>query len=84
MYCKPDKFKVTIEDTLELLYVRMGRKDLDGEIVAIFGYLFEMFRIQLKSLLYRDDDRTEDGSEKEISFSEYLEKINKRAIEQRR
>jgi len=37
MYCKPEKYKVTVEDTLELLYVRMGRKDLDGEIVAIFG-----------------------------------------------
>ncbi|KAL4512334.1 hypothetical protein ABPG72_005336 [Tetrahymena utriculariae] len=68
MYCKPEKYKVTVEDTLELLYVRMGRQDLDGEIIAIFG----------------DDDKTEDGQEKEISFSEYLEKINKRAIDQRR
>ena len=39
MYCKTDenKFTVTVEDTLELLYVRMGRNKLDAEIKAIFG-----------------------------------------------
>ena len=32
------KFTITVEDTLELLYVRHGRDDLDEEIKAIFGY----------------------------------------------
>lgn len=56
MYCKSDnradsdnkdnKFKITVEDTLELLYVRFGREQLDQEIKAIFG---------------EDEGKTEDG-----------------------
>ena len=40
MYCRnaPKKFTITVEDTLELLYVRFGRSNLDEEIHAIFGY----------------------------------------------
>lgn len=57
-----------MQDTLELLYVRFGRANLDHEIHAIFG----------------DEEKTTDGQEKEISFSEYLEKINERAIQQRK
>ncbi|EGR28272.1 hypothetical protein IMG5_179630 [Ichthyophthirius multifiliis] len=70
MYCKTEenKFTVTVEDTLELLYVRMGRNKLDEEIKAIFG----------------EDEKTNDGQEKQISFCQYLEKINQRAIEQRK
>jgi hypothetical protein len=43
MYCKnaPDKYTITVEDTLELLYVRFGRANLDQEIHAIFGYINE-------------------------------------------
>ncbi len=34
---KADRTKITVEDTLELLYVRYGRYNLDKEIFAIFG-----------------------------------------------
>lgn len=37
MYCKKDKYKVTVEDTLELLYVRMGRVALEEKIEDLFG-----------------------------------------------
>ena len=37
MYCKKDKYKVTVEDTLELLYVRLGRSDLNEKIKDLFG-----------------------------------------------
>ncbi|CAK77939.1 unnamed protein product (macronuclear) [Paramecium tetraurelia] len=70
MYLPPDRKdpKVTVEDTLELLYVRFGRQCLDSEIHAIFG----------------DEEKNKDGEEKAISFSEYMEKINERAIQQRK
>ena len=78
MYLPPDRKdpKVTVEvniitihqDTLELLYVRFGRQSLDSEIHAIFG----------------DEEKNKDGEEKAISFSEYMEKINERAIQQRK
>lgn len=34
---KGDEFTISIEDTLELIYVRKGRDKLDEEIDAIFG-----------------------------------------------
>lgn len=37
MYDKAMKGKITVEDTLELLYVRVGRYNLDNEIYSIFG-----------------------------------------------
>ena len=37
MYDKSMKGKITVEDTLELLYVRVGRYNLDKEIYSIFG-----------------------------------------------
>ena len=37
MYDKFEKGCITVEDTLELLYVRYGRANLDEEIKAIFG-----------------------------------------------
>jgi hypothetical protein len=30
-------FTISVEDTLELIYVRKGREKLDSEIEAIFG-----------------------------------------------
>lgn len=41
MFCNkaPKKYTITVEDTLELLYVRFGREYLDYEIHAIFGYV---------------------------------------------
>jgi hypothetical protein len=46
--------------------VRYGRERLDDEIKAIFG----------------EDEKNTDGSEKEITYGEYVEKINKRALEE--
>jgi len=64
MYDKKFKGRVTVEETLQILYVRYGRERLDDEIKAIFG----------------EDEKNPDGSEKEISYGEYVEKINKRAL----
>ena len=44
--------------------MRYGRQDLNSEITAIFG----------------DEEKLPDGSEKYISFGEYVDKINKRAL----
>ena len=44
------------------MFVRYGRDSLDDEITAIFG----------------EDEKNDDGSEKEISFGEYLKKVNEK------
>ena len=64
MYDKNFLGKVSVEDTLQLLFVRYGRAELNSEITAIFG----------------DEEKLPDGSEKYISFGEYVDKINKRAL----
>ena len=64
MYDKTFKGKVSVEETLQILFVRYGRENLDNEITAIFG----------------EDEKNEDGSEKEITYGEYVSKINKRAL----
>ena len=46
--------------------MRYGRESLDEEITAIFG----------------DEEKNPDGSEKEIMFGEYVDKINKRALKE--
>ena len=66
MYDKTFKGRVTVEETLQILFVRYGRESLDEEITAIFG----------------DDEKNADGSEKEIMFGEYVDKINKRALKE--
>ena len=68
MYDKKFKGKVTIEETLQILYVRYGRGRLDDEIKAIFG----------------DEEKTADGQEREISYEEYVDKINHRALEEQK
>lgn len=74
---KPDfTGTVTEEDTLELLFVRYGRDKLDDEIDAIFG----------------KDDRIYTGgmedknnfSEREITYPEYIKKLNQRAMDERK
>jgi Ca2+-binding EF-hand superfamily protein len=66
MYDKDYRGRVTVEETLQILYIRHGRDRLDYEIEAIFG----------------QDEKTTDGTEKSISFGEYLEKVNSRAIKE--
>lgn len=68
MYDKTFKGRVTVEETLQILYVRYGRERLDEEIKAIFG----------------EEEKNQDGTEKEITFGEYVEKINKRALEEQK
>lgn len=68
MYDKEFKGRVTVEDTLQLLYVRYGRERLDDEIKAIFG----------------DNEKTDEGNEKFIEYHDYIEKINHRAMEERK
>ena len=68
MYDKMFKGRVTVEETLQILYVRHGRERLDDEIRAIFGA----------------DEKNPDGSEKEITYGEYVEKINLRALERQK
>ena len=61
MYDKEFRGKVTIEDTLQILFVRNGRERLDAEIEAIFGV----------------DDKQQDEEEKEITYQEYVGKAMK-------
>ena len=61
MYDKEFRGKVTIEDTLQILFVRNGRERLDAEIEAIFGV----------------DDKQHDEEEKEISYQVYVGKAMK-------
>ena len=68
MYDKTFKGKVTVEETLQILYVRYKRDRLDEQITFIFG----------------EDEKNDDGSEKEITYSEYLAKMNMRALETQR
>lgn len=65
MYDKTFKGKVTVEETLQILFVRHGRDKLDEEIKHIFG----------------DNEKNEDGSDLEINYETYLEKIQNRALE---
>lgn len=89
MYCKDNKYTVTVEDTLELLYVRLGRSDLTEKITDLFGltYNIYLFLLKIASFFKKRDQQQKsaiDWQEKEISFSEYLEKITKKAIEERK
>ena len=60
MFDKTNKGNVTVEDSLQILYVRYRREGLDTEITAIFG----------------ESDKNPDGTEKAISFGEYVDKVN--------
>ena len=65
MYDKDFRARVTIEETLQILFVRHGRAKLDEEIRAIFG----------------DDSRDDTSEEKSITYSEYVSKITRRALD---
>lgn len=64
MYDKTFKGRVTVEETLQILFVRYGRDKLDDEIKAIFG----------------DEEKNKDGSDKEITYGEYVTKIQDRSL----
>lgn len=68
MYDKQERHTITIEDTLELLYVKTknyGKNTWEDEIHSIFG----------------PDDKKEDGKEKEITYKDFLESQIKKSIE---
>ena len=65
MYDKDFRARVTIEETLQILFVRHGRAKLDEEIRAIFG----------------DDNRDDTSEEKSITYTEYVTKITRRTLE---
>ena len=48
------------------MFVRYGRERLDAEIEAIFGV----------------DEKLQDEEEKEITYQEYVEKVNERALKE--
>ncbi len=62
------KKKITVEDTLELLFVRYGRDMLDKEIEIIFG----------------KEEKTADGQEKEITLTEFFDKVRKKDFNERK
>ena len=66
MYDRTFKGRVTVEETLQILYVRYGRDALDDWITFIFG----------------EEEKNNDGSEKQIKFGEYVDKMNKRALKE--
>ena len=68
MYDKDFRGKVTVEETLQILFVRYGRERLDAEIEAIFGV----------------DEKQQDEEEKEITYQEYVEKVNERALKEQK
>ncbi|CAD8123677.1 unnamed protein product [Paramecium sonneborni] len=68
MYDKAKHGKITVEDTLELLFVRHGRGGLDEEIQAIFGR----------------EEKNSDGTEKTLNFTDYYEKTRIRDFQRRK
>lgn len=68
MYDKTFKGSITVEDTLQLLFVRNGKTHLETEIRVLFG----------------EEETTSDGQEKSITFQEYLQRVNARDIERRK
>ena len=63
---------VTEEDTLQLLFVRYKRDHLDDEIDAIFGTEVKF------------PGSSDNFVEREISYPEYIKKVNERAMNERR
>merc|ERR1712014_530768 len=62
MYDKEFTGTISVEQTLQILFVRYGREKLDAEIQEIFG----------------DEQKGPDGQEKRITYSEYLKRVNAR------
>merc|ERR1711964_632549 len=67
MYDKHFQGKISVEQTLQILFVRYGREKLDSEIAEIFG----------------EEQKLPDGQEKCITYSEYLKRVNARLAKMR-
>eukprot|EP00931_Biecheleriopsis_adriatica_P096348 TRINITY_DN69_c0_g1_i2.p1 TRINITY_DN69_c0_g1~~TRINITY_DN69_c0_g1_i2.p1 ORF type:complete len:241 (-),score=73.47 TRINITY_DN69_c0_g1_i2:45-689(-) len=62
MYDKYFNFRISVEQTLQIIYVRHGRSNLDEEITEIFG----------------TQQKGSDGQELKITFSQFLARANAR------
>jgi len=62
MYDKDFTGRISVEQTLQILFVRFGRGKLDAEIQEIFG----------------DEQKGADGQEIRITYSQYLKRVNAR------
>merc|ERR1711988_924541 len=60
MYDKEFLSKISVEQTLQILFVRHGRGEFDKEIAEIFG----------------DQQKGADGQELKINFSQFLARAN--------
>jgi len=67
MYDKTFSGRISVEQTLQILFVRHGRGQLDSEIMEIFG----------------DQQKGPDGQELKITFSQFLSRANARYTKMR-
>merc|ERR1712217_278547 len=67
MYDKEFHGRISVEQTLQILFVRHGRGELDAEIAEIFG----------------DQQKGPDGQELKITFSQFLARANARLTKMR-
>jgi Ca2+-binding EF-hand superfamily protein len=67
MYDKEFSGRISVEQTLQILFVRHGREKLDDEIKEIFG----------------DQQKGPDGQELKINFSQFLSRANARLTKMR-
>lgn len=67
MYDKEFHGQISVEQTLQIIYVRHGRSNLDEEIKEIFG----------------DQQKGSDGQELKITFSQFLTRANARLSKMR-
>jgi len=67
MYDKDFSGRISVEQTLQILFVRHGREKLDDEIKEIFG----------------DQQKGPDGQELKINFSQFLSRANARLTKMR-
>mmetsp|Transcript_71707 Transcript_71707/g.134106 ORF Transcript_71707/g.134106 Transcript_71707/m.134106 type:complete len:246 (-) Transcript_71707:70-807(-) len=67
MYDKDFSMRISVEQTLQILFVRHGRGELDSEIAEIFG----------------DQQKGPDGQELKITFTQFLQRANARLTKMR-
>merc|ERR1719230_543270 len=67
MYDKEFSGKISVEQTLQILFVRHGREKLDTEIAEIFG----------------DKQKGDDGQELKITFTQFVNRANARLTKMR-
>mmetsp|Transcript_87305 Transcript_87305/g.245061 ORF Transcript_87305/g.245061 Transcript_87305/m.245061 type:complete len:215 (+) Transcript_87305:88-732(+) len=67
MYDRDFSFKISVEQTLQIIYVRHGRGELDAEIAQIF----------------EDQQKGSEGQEAKITFTQFLNRANARLTKMR-